>query len=293
MKIRIMMSLAFVVLLTELTGCGDGSPPKTPAPKVSAAKGSVKVPATNPQKKLKTESDVLLTKENKILSKNSLDMKFIYVAPGSFLMGSKNGYKDEKPVHRVTIKKGFWIGKYEVTQKEFQAVMGVNPSHFKGANKPVEMISWHDAVKFCKKLTDRERKAGRLKSNNKYRLPTEVEWEYAARGGNKNSGYKYSGSDNIDSVAWCNNNSDNKTHEVGTKSGNELGIHDMSGNVYEWCNNRYGSYAGLATMSDSERAIRGGAWIVFAKFCRSAYRYKNRPSSRYSRLGFRIVRTGL
>lgn len=163
-----------------------------------------------------------------------LGMKLVYVSPGSFMMGSNDNNK-EKPIHRVTLSKGYWIGKYEVTQSQYQSIMRTNPSKFRGPNKPVEQVSWNDARWFCRQLTNRERKAGRLTSAYVYRLPTEAEWEFAARGGTKNKGYKYSGSNNIDSVAWYRSNSVNKSHEVGTKSSNELGIYDMSGNVSEWC----------------------------------------------------------
>lgn len=222
-------------------------------------------------------------------------MKLVYVAPGSFMMGSNNGDSDETPVHRVTLTKGYWIGKYEVTQSEYQSIMGTNPSRFKGSNKPVEQVSWNDAVKFCKKLTARERAAGRLPSDCEYRLPTEAEWEFAARGGTKSRGYKYSGSNNINSVAWFGSNSSGQTHEVGTKSSNELGIHDMSGNVWEWCNDWYGKYSsGSATdpagaSSGSYRVNRGGGWASGARCCRVAFRDNNSPGYTYAFLGFRVL----
>ncbi len=224
-----------------------------------------------------------------------MGMKFVYVAPGSFQMGSNDGGSAEKPVHRVTISRGYWIGKYEVTQDEYQSIMGSNPSRFKGGNNPVEMVSWNDAVKFCEKLTERERAAGRLPSGYEYRLPTEAEWEYAARGGNKSRGYKYSGSDSIDNVAWYSSNSRNKTHEVGTKSGNELGIHDMSGNVWEWCNDRYGNYPGGSTTDPtgaslgSSRVYRGGSWANYSGNCRSAFRTSALSGGTNFSIGFRVA----
>ncbi|MFA6714394.1 MAG: SUMF1/EgtB/PvdO family nonheme iron enzyme [Victivallaceae bacterium] len=225
-----------------------------------------------------------------------LGMEFVYVAPGSFMMGS-DSYSDEEPVHRVTISTGYWIGKYEVTQKEYRGIMGTNPSHFKGDNLPVENVSWNDAIRFCKKLTQQERKSGRLSDGYKYRLPTEAEWEFAARGGNKSKGYKYSGSDNIDSVAWYGSPLFGRTHNIGTKSGNELDIHDMSGNVLEWCNDWYGKYSSgsvtdpLGASSGTDRVGRGGSWYsFFAWICRSGYRHRFWPSYRFSFLGFRLVK---
>ncbi len=244
-----------------------------------------------------------------------LDMKFVYVSPGSFMMGTKDGCSYERPVHRVTISKGYWIGKYEVTQTEYQAIMGTKPSYFKGSNNPVEEVSWNDAVKFCEKLTDRERKAGRLPEGYAYRLPTEAEWEYAARGGSKSRSYKYSGSNDLDRVAWYYENSGDsrlddsswsadklksnncRTHEVGTKSGNELGIYDMSGNVREWCNDYWNEdeyYSSsrtdpLGPGTGSHRVYRGGSWNINPFSCRAANRFLGSPGRRNWDLGFRVV----
>jgi len=232
-----------------------------------------------------------------------LGMKLIYVAAGTFQMGSNDGEIDERPVHEVKISKGFWIGKHEVTQQEYQSIMGSNPSYYLAKNKPVECVSWDEAMKFCKKLTDREQRAKRLPSAYEYRLPTEAEWEYAAQGGNKSKAYKYSGSNNIDEVAWYGLNSDKQTHEVGKKSANELGIHDMSGNVWEWsldsCN-KSGVVAGLSTdtyqdgtidplSTDSYRVFRGGGWYRDDRLCRVTNRAGNAPDRKLYYLGFRIV----
>jgi len=257
----------------------------------------------------------------------SLDMQFVYVSPGSFMMGAVDGNRDEKPVHKVTISNGYWIGKYEVTQKQYQEIMGKKTSRFKGDSKPVEMVSWNDAVEFCKKLTRREHKAGRLPEDCKYRLPTEAEWEFAARGGIKSKGYKYSGSNDIDSVAWCFNNcgdskssdsdwircrskNDNcqlfnkfiksnncRTHKVGSLKSNELGIYDMSGNVYEWCHDWYANYSSNSVTDPSgakkgtHRVFRGGSWYYRDLGCRVADRYYSIPENLYYHMGFRIVRT--
>ncbi|MDR2923307.1 MAG: formylglycine-generating enzyme family protein, partial [Treponema sp.] len=192
---------------------------------------------------------------------------FVRVEGGTFQMGSNSGNDDEKPVHTVTVK-SFSIGKYEVTQKEWYEVMGSNPSYFKGDNRPVECVSWYDAVEYCNKRSEKEGltpaytidKSGKDPNNtngdddikwlvrrnrnaNGYRLPTEAEWEYAARGGNGSPGnYTYSGSNTAGEVAWYSSNSGGSTHDVGTRAANNLGIHDMSGNVYEWCWDWYGSY---------------------------------------------------
>ncbi|MEA2012093.1 MAG: SUMF1/EgtB/PvdO family nonheme iron enzyme [Verrucomicrobiota bacterium] len=225
-----------------------------------------------------------------------LGMEFVYVKSGSFQMGSNNGNSDEKPVHTVNLTNDFWVGKYEVMQAEYKKIMGNNPSSFKGNNNPVEQVSWNEAVYFCKKLTERERKAGRLSSGYVYRLPTEAEWEYAAKGGAKSGGYKYSGSDSIGSVAWYNSNSGSKTHPVGQKKANELGIYDMSGNVWEWCSDWYGDYPSgsvtnpVSSGAGSYRVLRGGSWRYDARYCRSAYRLWDTPSGTNRGLGFRLLR---
>lgn len=212
----------------------------------------------------------------------------VFVKGGTFKMGSNNGDSDEKPVHTVTVS-DFYIGKYEVTQKQWRDVMGTNPSYFSGCDDcPVEQVSWNDVQKFIKKLNKKNWK--------KYRLPTEAEWEYAARGGKKSKGYKYAGSDNIGNVAWYSENSYDKTHTVGTKRANELGIYDMTGNVWEWCNDWYdGDYYGKSPKSNpkgpksgSGRVNRGGGRGTNAGCCRVADRIYNSPGYSTS-MGFRLV----
>ncbi|MDR0414732.1 MAG: formylglycine-generating enzyme family protein, partial [Prevotellaceae bacterium] len=170
--------------------------------------------------------------------------------------------------------KGFYIGKYEVTQKQYQDVMDTIPSRFKGDNRPVEMVSWDDAQEFIKRLNARTGKS--------YRLPTEAEWVYAARGGTKKSSDEYSGSDDINEVAWYTDNSDKQTHPVGGKKPNALGIYDMTGNVWEWCQDCYGS-------SCSSRVSCGGSWYDTAEGCRVASRDYEGSVHRYDCLGFRLV----
>ncbi|GHS89236.1 hypothetical protein FACS1894201_10640 [Bacteroidia bacterium] len=169
---------------------------------------------------------------------------------------------------------GFYIGKYEVTQQQWEAVMGSNPSEFKGANRPVEMVSWNDTKTFISKLNSM---TGRT-----YRLPTEKEWAYAAGEGNRNSTYEYSGSDNIDDVAWYGGNSGDQTHNVGTKSANVLGIYDMTGNVWEWCED-------WSDDRQQYRVIRGGSWGTDASDCTVSDRNGSTPTARYNFLGFRLV----
>ena len=223
--------------------------------------------------------------------KDGINIDMVRVEAGTFTMGAtaemKDPYDDEKPTHRVTLTNDYYIGKYEVTQALWQAVMGNNPSKFKGDNLPVEQVSWDDCQKFLSKLN-------RITSKT-FRLPTEAEWEYAARGGNKSRGYQYSGSNNLSDVAWYDDNSGNKTHAVGTKQANELGIYDMSGNVEEWCQDWYGKYSSSSQVnptganSGSDRVIRGGSWYFITVQWRSSHRSYVSPGRRIGILGLRLV----
>jgi formylglycine-generating enzyme required for sulfatase activity len=221
-----------------------------------------------------------------------IEANMVRVRGGTFTMGCTGEQggdcdDDEKPTHQVTVS-DYYIGKYEVTQKEWRGVMGNSPSNFKNCdNCPVEQVSWADIQEFLSKLN--------AKTGKSYRLPTEAEWEYAARGGSSGRGYKYSGSNNLDEVAWYDGNSGSKTHPVGQKKANELGLYDMSGNVWEWCADWYGDYSSGAQTNPngpsraSDRVTRGGSWHGDAQYCRVSLRNFNAPSGRYYTLGFRLA----
>ena len=222
---------------------------------------------------------------------NKLINNMVYVSGGTFTMGGtseqgSDAFDDEKPTYSVTLS-SYYICKYEVTQALWRAVMGSNPSKFKGDNLPVEQVSWNDCQTFINRLNSY--------TGRNFRLPTEAEWEFAARGGNYSHHYKYSGSNYIGDVAWYANNSGNRTHPVGTKQPNELGLYDMSGNVYEWCSDWYGSYSSYSQSNPtgpnrgSNRVDRGGSWRDYARICRSSCRYDFAPGSRYGYLGLRLV----
>ena len=174
-----------------------------------------------------------------------------------------------------------------MTQALWTAVMGNNPSRFKGDNLPVEQVLWEDCQTFIGKLNGLTGKS--------FRLPTEAEWEYAARGGKRSNHTQYSGSSNIDDVAWYSGNSGSKTHPVKTKKPNEFGLYDMSGNVNEWCQDWYGSYSSNAQTnptgpdSGSRRVHRGGSWNDYERYCRSSFRFSDSPGLRYGNLGFRLA----
>jgi hypothetical protein len=215
-----------------------------------------------------------------------VSFEMVFVPGGTFLMGSTDGENDEKPVHRVTLS-DFYIGGIEVTQAQWEAVMGSNPSYFKGDDLPVEQVSWEDCQEFIGKLNKMTGKT--------YRLPTEAEWEYAARGGTQSKGYIYSGSSDIVEVAEYEGDNNKKTKSVGGRKANELGIYDMSGNVWEWCSDLYGSYSSReqtnpkGVSSGSDRVLRGGSWYDGAKGCQVSFRFRRSSVSRNNILGFRLV----
>jgi sulfatase modifying factor 1 len=256
---------------------------------------SHKKPVPKKETKRTFKPDVSNKNLDPVIKKLQADM--VLVEGDTFTMGwhnkerDGNGYDWEKPAHEVTLD-DFYIGRYEVTQAQWRAVMGSDPPelHNKGCDKcPVERVSWNDIQDFLKKLNN-------LTGEN-YRLPTEAEWEFAARGGNQTQGYLYSGSNDLDEVGWYRDNSNSKTHPVGQKKANELGLFDMSGNVWEWCQDWYGDYPSTAQQnpkgpeSGSNRVLRGGGWDYYPRGCRAAYRGDGGLTVRNGSLGFRLARS--
>ncbi len=239
---------------------------------------------------------------------DALPEGMVLVPAGTFMMGSANGESNEQPVHQVTISKSFYIAKYEVTQAEWVKVMGDNPSKWTGDNLPVEMVSWTDVVDYCNKRSEAEGLTLCYSGDgsaiscdftaNGYRLPTEAEWEWAARSAGKGRlDYEYSGSDSADEVAWYIENSEKQTHPVGQKQANSLGLYDMSGNVWEWCWDWWGSYSDdpqidpVGPASSTYRVLRGGSWGYSTIRARSANRDRGTPVLRDVSNGFRLVRS--
>ncbi|HNQ90577.1 MAG TPA: formylglycine-generating enzyme family protein [Verrucomicrobiota bacterium] len=234
----------------------------------------------------------------------------VWIPPGTFTMGSppseRNRYSDEGPQTVVTISKGFWLGKYEVTQREYAWVMGNNPSRFTGdLDRPVEQVTWYEAVEYCNRLTAQERAAGRLPVGYEYRLPTEAQWEYACRAGTTT---RYSFGDALECddecgacpvadqyMWWCGNSGD-QTHRVGQKLPNPWGLYDMHGNVWEWCADWLQDSLPGGSVTDptgpssgSDRVARGGSWYYNGRSCRSANRYDGWPESGIGNLGVRAA----
>lgn len=241
---------------------------------------------------------------------NGLKMKFCWCPPGTFMMGAPDSDKDatnhEKPQVKVTLSRGFWLGKHEVTQGQWQAVMGNEPwrgqkNTGEGVDFAASFVGWEDAAQFCSKLTISERKTGRLNASEEYRLPTEAEWEYACRAGTKT---RYNFGDDagmLDEYAWWggevgngNAKSEQYAHQVGLKKPNAWGLYDVHGNVWEWCSGWYSSkLAGgrdpPGSSQDSFRVVRGGGWQNLAAHCRSSHRVRYSPLNRHSLMGFRVA----
>ena len=216
-----------------------------------------------------------------------------WIPPGSFLMGSpfsEEGRDSDETQHEVVLSQGFFMAETECTQAQWELVMGSNPSNFKGPNRPVEEVSWHEAVKYCRKVTIKQSGEGTLPVAWEWRLPTESEWEYAARSGA--TGVRHG---ELDTIAWWSGNSGSETHAVGDKQPNAWGLHDMMGNVWEWCSDRHREYpTGSVTnpkgpSSGSNRLLRGGSCLYEARFVRSANRFRFVPGLRSNNVGFRPV----
>lgn len=279
------------------------------SPKSATRSTSISLPSSSPSQSAKLSKSSFSRSLTLDCGEGSI-LEMVKVGGGSFYMGSNDydifymgssnyTYESEKPIHQVRLK-GFLIGKYPVTQAQYKAVMGNNPSKFNGDQNPVEKVSWHNAMEFCRKLS--------LKTGRKVRLPSESEWEYAAKGGKKSKGYEYAGSNNLDAVGWYSRNSGGKTQPVGQKEANELGIYDMSGNVWEWCldnwysnyqdkpdrlkndGNEPWSYMNTSKNDNRSHLLRGGSWFSIADYCRSTSRLRGIDSSLGDRSdGFRIV----
>jgi formylglycine-generating enzyme required for sulfatase activity len=227
---------------------------------------------------------------------SAANLPMLWIAPGTFTMGDAS----DGPAHLVHIARGYWLGRTEVTQAQWQAVMGNNPSEdeFKGPNQPVENVSWDDAMEFCRRVTASERSAGRVPMGYEYTLPTEAEWEYACRAGTTGD---YGGNGNLDHMGWYEGNSRGKTHDIASKAPNAWGLYDMHGNVWEWCYDLASSYANneqtdpasLGVESDntsgSGRVNRGGSWVNTAVNCQSTYRSGGGSGYRGDGLGFRLA----
>jgi formylglycine-generating enzyme required for sulfatase activity len=297
------MRVLLAVLLVGIVGCGGG---EETSPGDVATPSS---PAVTPVKAENAEADGPKTKPVSPGSEpnvpggmgvtNSIGMKLRLIPAGEFMMGSpatESGRSDNETQHRVTLTKPFYLGVTEVTQEQYQKVMVTNPSKVKGPQNPVERVNWAEAVEFCGKLSamPAEKTAGHV-----YRLPTEAEWEYACRSGTATAYGFGDDASRLGDYGWFEGNSDSRTHPVGEKKPNAWGLYDMHGNVWEWCQDRYGDYpSGSATdptgaTSDLYRVLRGGCWLYFARGCRSAFRNGYAPGVRYDSLGFRVLRSSI
>ena len=273
-KSMLIAALVFGLLGAVLAGCGSSTPPQAAQP------NSVQPNTVQGQGELVLDLG------------GGVKLELVLIPAGKFKMGSPAGEKDRiesETQHEVTLSKPFYMGKYVVTQEQYEKVMGASPNFFKGAKNPVESVSWYDAQDFCKKLS--------TTSGKTVRLPTEAEWEYACRAGSTTA-YCFGDNENgLTEYAWYGSNSDGKTHPVGEKKSNAWGLYDVHGNVWEWCQDLYANYpVGAATdpqgaaQQGAFRVLRGGCWIYFPRICRSAYRYYYVPGYRPHGIpGFRVV----
>ena len=290
--IKLLMAAFVLSLLPVVEMQGQANRVKPPTSNSTPAKPKPPKKPAKPSKPSRPSAPSVNTspRADEVITVNGVSFKMVRVEGGTFTMGAtseqgSDADDDEKPAHQVTVST-FSIGETEVTQELWQAVMGSNPSSFKGPRCPVENVSWEDCQNFIRELNSL--------TGRHFRLPTEAEWEYAARGGRKANGHKYAGCSSIDNVAWYRDNSGNQTHDVATKRANELGLYDMSGNVWEWCQDWYGSYSSgsqtnpTGAASGSYRVFRGGGWYN-ARNCRVSDRSYSSPSDRYYNLGLRLV----
>ncbi len=279
---RYCLKLSSLFLLVCMQACTANKAENLPQPSSIA----------NTQKTIPTAAAATSQSSSYKETLNGIDLELVYVEAGKFSMGCTQEQgttcdKSEQPVHEAFVN-AFYIGKYEVTQAQWKAIMGNAPSKFSNCEQcPVEHISWEEAQQFASKL--------RALTGKNYRLPTETEWEYAARGGNKSKGYRYAGSNSIDLVAWYEANSEKKPHPVGSKQANELGIYDMTGNVWEWCEDiASADYSPenrkIPAAKESNRIYRGGCYLCMDIFSRNAYRnYGDSAKFRFETLGLRIA----
>ena len=267
-----MKRLLVVLLVLGVLGCGSKKDAETPD---AAAKNAL------------TPDQLALG--NPLV--NRIGIVLVPIPAGEFTMGSDSTTIYQE--HPVKITKPFHLGAFEVTQEQYEKVTGKNPSYFKGPNNPVELVSWKDAVEFCRRLSElpEEKAAGHV-----YRLPTEAEWEYACRAGTTTRFSFGDDESQLGQYAWFWENSRGKTHPVGEKKPNAWGLYDMHGNVFEWCQDGFGVYPSepvtdpTGAITGSDRVVRGGCWFGFAWFCLSGFRSGNDPTYRSYVLGFRVAR---
>lgn len=233
--------------------------------------------------------------DSEIFTSPSTGIQFVLISSGEFKMGSPSEEKDrsdsESPIHKVTIQNSFYLGRSVVTQKQWEKIMGNNPSRFKGENRPVEMVSWKDTQEFVTKLNEKE-------DTNKYRLPSEAEWEYACRAGTQTKYFFGNDESKLNEYAWYAGNSGSKTHIIGQKKPNLWGLYDIHGNVWEWVQDEWHENYNGAPLdgsawdegSRSSRVSRGCSWYCNTEFCCSAVRFKRESESRFANLGFRLLR---
>ena len=275
-KLFVMLGVSLVVAI-GFCGCGKEAEARAKAEAETKAKDEA---ATRARAEAEAEAGEPL-RNGVVTLPGGVQLKMVKIDAGTFKRGE----------HQVTLTKPYYLGETEVTQAQWRAVMGNNPSRFQGDSRPVEQVSWNDAMEFCKKLNE----SGKAPAGWKFMLPTEAQWEFAARGGNRSRGYTYSGSNDVGDVAWYTRNSGNETHAVRQKGANELGLYDMSGNVWEWCLDVTGCYRSGAVTdpqgpdSGSWRVARGGSWIHDAQHCRSARRPGSDPGNRRYNFGFRLA----